>query len=154
MLTSNDHPRADRVRHWCALAGFPVQEAGSGRLQVALDPGTDLVITIDLGEGDEPLRLRDHFTVAADDLPGLSTETVQAVILGRSGLIDGRLVPPSTVETVAGVYPDGLDRHTFMTALYELQKVRDLVRRAAAGRAVDAVTLAELERLVCQPEPS
>lgn len=152
-MRSNEESRAERVGRWCALGSFAVEARPGDRLGVGLDEQVDLEVEIDLGHGDEPLRVRDRFDVPAADLPGLAPEVVESVVLGRSSMIDGRIAGPGTVETVVAVYPEGLDRHTFMTALFEIQKVRALVREAVATRAADAVTIAELERLVGEPGP-
>ena len=83
----------------------------------------------------------------------LAQEAVEAVILGRSAMIDGRVTGSDLVETVVAVYPEGLNRHTFMTAVFEIQKVRTLVAREADRLAADAATVAELERLVAVSAP-
>jgi hypothetical protein len=152
-VKTGQHTRQELIEHWCRLGGFPYERTGTGRLRVTLDQTVDLVIQIEVGEGDEPARVHDRFTVPRPDLAGLTGDVVETVVLGRSAMIDARVVAPDTVETVVVVYPDGLSRHAFMTAVFEVQKVRDLVRWAAAGRAADAVTVAELERLVAASGP-
>jgi hypothetical protein len=150
----DDPSRPERVLQWCAQAGLPADRTGSDRLTVTLDGEVGLTVAIEPGQGDEPLRIHDRLTVAAVDRPGLTADVVEAVVLGRSAMIDGRIAGPDTVETVVAVYPDGLDRHSFMTALFEVQKVRALIRRAVADRAADAVVVAELERLVGESSPT
>ncbi|MEL7208158.1 MAG: hypothetical protein AAGK32_08010 [Actinomycetota bacterium] len=138
--------RLDAVTDWAELGGFPVRERSDTGLLVDLDRAGSLTISVDVGEDTEPIRLHDRFSVEGG--AGLSDEVVEQTVLGRSSMIDARTVGSDGVETVVAVYPDGLDRHRFMTALFELQKVRDLIRRECAVRAVDEATVAELERLL------
>jgi hypothetical protein len=148
-----DDERRELIEHWCRLGGFAVGATPDGRLSVTLDASAGLVVEIAVGAGEEPTRVHDRFSITGPDRAGLRGDVVEAVVLGRSAMIDARIVPPGTVETVVAVYPDGLTRHAFMTAAFEIQKVRDLIRRGAAGRAADAATVAELERLVAAPNP-
>jgi hypothetical protein len=123
------------------------------RLSVTLDPTVDIAVDIDIGVGDEPTRVHGRFAVPEPEASGLTADIVETVVLGRSAMIDARIVSPDSVETVVAIYPDGLIRQTFMTAVFEVQKLRDLVCRGAADRVADAATMAELERLVAASDP-
>ena len=112
--------------------------------------GYYLVFVVDAGDADDPVRVHDRFQVQAPASVVLDQEVVETVVLGRSAMIDGRFAAPDVVETVVAVYPDGLSRHTFMTAVFEIQKVRALVRREVDRLVADAATGAELERLVAE----
>ena len=143
-----DDDRRSRIDEWCRLAALPASEMGPGRLTVVLDDAADLEVEVEVGEGAEPIRIHDQFSVPASDADGLTKDVVESIVLSRSSMIDARVVPPDGVQTVVAIYPDGLTRHSFMTAVFESQKLRDLVRQRVAARAADAVTVAELERLV------
>lgn len=148
-----DERAREQVLLWCNLAGFSVATIADP-LRVSLDPSIDLTVEIEFGTGHEPTRVHGRFAVPEHHAAGLTADIVESVVLGRSAMIDARMVPPDTVETVVAIYPDGLTRQTFMTAVFEVQKLRDLVCRGAADRVADAATVAELERLVAASGPS
>jgi hypothetical protein len=145
-----DARRAEALAEWCALAGFDVDPGSMDQWQVVVDRATGLSFTMAVGAGNEPLRILDQVFLDQEVIAGLDDDLVESVVLARSSMIDARIVPPAAVEIVVAVYPHGLSRHTFMTAVFEVQKVRDLVRREAWRGAADAATVAELERLVGQ----
>jgi hypothetical protein len=145
-----DSRRAEALAEWCALAGFDVDPSSEDQWRVVVDRAAALSFTVAVGVGNEPLRILDQVVLDPDVIPGLDDDLVESVVLARSSMIDARIAPPATVEIAVAVYPDGLSRHTFMTAVFEVQKVRDLVRQEARRRAADAATVAELERLVGQ----
>ncbi|OWY59458.1 hypothetical protein B7486_74460, partial [cyanobacterium TDX16] len=72
-------------------------------------------------------------------------EIVEAAVLGRSALADARpRSDGSGVEMIAVIYPDGLTRHTFMTAIYECQKLRQIITRDVDAALVSESALASL----------
>jgi len=151
-VTTEERAR-EQILSWCDLAGFSVATLADP-LRVNLDPSVALAVEIEFGTAHEPTRVHGRFAVPEHHAAGLTADVVETVVLGRSAMIDARMVPPDTVETVVAIYPDGLSRQTFMTAVFEIQKLRDLVCRGAAERVADAATVAELERLVAASGPS
>ena len=146
---------------WCRAEGLPgdPSHAGDGTpegLVVALEPDHGLDVRIDLGDGERPLRFRQRFTVWGDDeaaefdRSGLDQQALTTLVddgvRRRSSLIDATVDEHGTADIAVSVYPDGLNRHSFMTAIYECLKLRESIRadvRAAAvtGTAIDALDL-------------
>lgn len=138
----------EEIRTWCAASALPCRE-GDGALFVRLQPEDPQEIGIEPPRGDDPLRLNDRVPLATHDLgPDRLAEVVERVVLGRSSLVDARPTPDGRgVEVVVIVHADGLNRHTFAEAVFEVEKLRLLLAREV--RAADAAerTLVALEAL-------
>ena len=146
--------RGADVERWCqesdlectvANATAPVEatvylEGKDGFLAVEIDGPTRPA---------DPIRVRHAFELpagaelAADRLTAL----LEAAVLQRSALVDARMVGPRTVEMVSAIYPDGISRHNFMTALFECRKLRQIVLREAESALVSEAAMASLETL-------
>lgn len=146
----------DELKRWCALGGFGCQVAHEGppfRLTISLrDDGGVLPITIDGPSGpDDPVRLRYLFDVpTASGAPMPADRLVrllEAAIMQRSAMLDARLAGPAEVEMVVALYPDGVTRHGFMIAVFECQKLRQIVRREVEAALVSESAIASLTAL-------
>jgi hypothetical protein len=153
----------DDIQRWSRLAGLTASVTDVGpplRIQLQL---TDIrpPMTVDvLGPTgpDDPYRFSTGFDLpagAASALPGARiAEIVEAAVLQRSALADARRRPDgSGVEMIAVIYPDApppgggagtFSRHTFMTAIYECQKLRQIITRDIESAAVSEAALANL----------
>ena len=150
----------EEIERWCrdASLGYTVDQPGEPgfRASVLLDDPPDLLVIEVQGpdKAGEPLRLRHAFDLPAADGPQLTrertAELLEAAVLQRSALVDAKLqgdaVPP-TVEMVAVIHEDGLSRHTFMTALFECQKLRRILIREVRSALVSEAAMASLVAL-------
>lgn len=146
----------DQVQRWGALAGLPATVVEQGpplRVRFQLeDIRPPMVVEVHGPAGaDDPYRFHSGFDLppSAAGLPATRLdEIVEAAVLGRSALVDARpRADRGGVELIAVVYADGLSRHTFMTAVYECQKVRQVVSREIEAALVTESTLESLLRL-------
>lgn len=146
----------DQVQRWGALAGLPatvVEQGPPFRVRFKLeDIRPPMVVEVHGPAGaDDPYRFHSGFDLppSAAGLPATRLdEIVEAAVLGRSALVDARpRADRAGVELIAVVYADGLSRHTFMTAVYECQKVRQVVSREIEAALVTESTLESLLRL-------
>jgi len=146
-----------QVEQWCRLAGFPCHLTSSEpalRARVDLEPGAadPLVVDIEGPANDaDPLRLRLSFTLppAATQLEDERVASIlEAAVIQRSAMVDARRAARDRVEMVVAVYPDGLNRHTFMVGVFECQKLRDVVRGEVQSAAVGEAAISSLEALV------
>src|SRR5262245_5975605 len=139
--------RAD-VESWCESLGVTCKDGSDGTLW--LDAEDRHSIELVLPDDDHPVRLEDCVSFAAITAlrPERLAEVVDDVALSRPGLVDAR---PSTdgdgIDVVVLVYEEGLNRHTFAEAVYELQKVGHLLRRQIEAAVAAEETLAALEEL-------
>jgi hypothetical protein len=140
----------DRVREWCEAADLPCQD-DDGTLLVRLDPDDVTDVHVELDDEDA-LRFHDTVPLAVDDLPAdRLAEVVEDVVLSRSSLVDARPVADHTgAEVVLVVHAEGLNRHTFLEAVFELQKVRLLLHREVAAAIAAERTVATLAAMADQ----
>lgn len=153
----------DDIQRWSRLAGLAASVTDAGpplRVQLQL---TDIrpPMTVDvLGPTgpDDPYRFSTGFDLpagAASSLPGERiAEIVEAAVLQRSALADARPRPDGGgIEMIAVIYADEppagggagtFSRHTFMTAIYECQKLRQIITRDLESAAVAEAALANL----------
>jgi hypothetical protein len=146
----------EQLQEWSELAGFPHHVAEEGpafRLSVTLeDPEGPVAVDV-CGPADEaePYRFRYQFDVPTAGGRALSAErtgaVVEAAVVQRSFMVDARLAGATEIEMVVVIYPDGLTRHGFMTAMFECQKLRHLVRREVESALVSESAIASLTAL-------
>jgi hypothetical protein len=139
------------VLDWCDDADLSWR-ALDGTVYLRLDPDDDREVRVEQAD-DEPMRLHDEVVLDAGDLSAdRLAEVVEDVVLGRSSLVDARLTGEgTTTEVVLVIHPEGLNKHTFLEAVFELQKVRLLLHReVGAARAADR-TVAALAAVVGEP---
>jgi hypothetical protein len=144
----------DQIQHWSTLAGLAATVADSGpplRVRLSLEDIRPPMVVEVVGPAgaDDPYRFNTGFELPPTTTAGLPAgrvgEIVEAAVLGRSALADAR--PRSDgagVEMIAVIYPDGLTRHTFMTAIYECQKLRQIITRDVEAALVSESALASL----------
>lgn len=136
----------DQIQRWSALAGLTATVADPGppfRVRLTLEdikPPMEVEVQGPPG-ADDPYRFHTGFELSAAAVAGLPaarvSEIVEAAVLGRSALADARRRSDgSGVEMIAVIYPDGLTRHTFMTAIYECQKLRQIITREVEASLV------------------
>jgi hypothetical protein len=139
------------IRMWCTASGFSCDEGSEpATLQVGLDAEDGVDVRVELPVGDHPLRLNDRIELPA--AAGLPTdrfaEVVEDVVLGRSSLVDARPAARGlAVEIVVVVYPDAVTRHNVLAALFEIQKIRLVLRREVEAAVAAERTVASLEAL-------
>jgi hypothetical protein len=144
----------DQIQRWSSLAGLPATVADAGppfRVRLSLeDIRPPMVVEVQGPAGpDDPYRFHSGFDLPAASISGLQaqrvSEIVEAAVLGRSALADARHRNDGTgVEMIAVIYPDGLTRHTFMTAIYECQKLRQIITRDVEAALVAESALSSL----------
>lgn len=144
----------DQIQRWSSLAGLTSTVADHGppfRLRLTLEDIQPPMVVEVVGPagGDDPYRFNSGFELAeasASNLPeGRLAEIVEAAVLGRSALADARpRADRRGVEMIAVIYADGLSRHTFMTAIYECQKLRQIITRDVESALVSESALASL----------
>jgi hypothetical protein len=139
----------DLVRRWCTDTDFSCEDGEDGGLRVQLDPA-GASARVDLPSGMRPARV--HTVVelpeAADLTAAQLDEVIEEVVLGRSGLVDARRCDDRpAAEVVVVIYPEGLNRHQFVAALFECQKVQLLLHRELKAARAAAETMAALEAL-------
>ena len=146
----------DELQRWCGLAGFGCSLTATGppfRLVVTLqDDGGVLPVAVDgPSSRDDPIRLRYRFDVPTSKGAPMPADRLvrllEAAIMQRSAMLDARLSGPSEVEMVVALYPDGVTRHSFMIAVFECQKLRQIVRREVEAALVSESAVAALAAL-------
>ena len=139
----------DRLLDWCDEADLSWR-ALEGTVYVRLDPEDRLEVRLEQPSEDEPLRLHDEVDLQVEDLPAERlAAVVEDVVLGRSSLVDARPTEAGTgAEVVLVIHPDGLNKHTFLEAIFELQKVRLLLHREVRAALAAEQTVATLAALV------
>lgn len=140
----------DRVREWCEGAELP-SEDDDGALLVRLDPEDVTDVRLELDD-DGALRLHDSVPLVAGDLPAdRLADVIEDVVLGRSSLIDARATADAQgAEVVLVIHAEGLNRHTFLEAVFEVQKVRLLLHREVAAAIAAERTVATLAAMADQ----
>jgi hypothetical protein len=143
---------AERIASWCRLEHLTVIDPTSAGLTVRLEARPDLDVRVDPGSAVEPVRLRASFpAVEGGDLPSAQVETLlEEVVIRRSALVDARMDASGAVDVVAVIYPDGLTRNAFMSALFECQKLRDSVVSDVRAALEAKRTLDALERSLAE----
>ena len=137
----------DQLLDWCDDADLVWRMKG-GTVFVRLDPEDPVEVRCDR-EDDGPLRLHDEVLLPASEL-GLDrlAEVIEDVVLGRSSLVDARARGDgSGAEVVLVIHAEGLNRHTFLEAVFELQKVRLLLHRELDAAVAAERTVAALRAL-------
>lgn len=142
----------EELSAWCVAVDLPCRPGPDGDLQVRLAPGDASVVRIVPASGEDPLAIHDTVPLDAADLaPGRLAEVVEQVVLARSSLVDARPLPgDDAAEVVVVVHADGLSRHTFVEAVFEVQKIRLLLRREVAAATAADRTVAALEALAAE----
>lgn len=138
----------EEIRAWCAAAALSCRDDDDALL-ARLRPEDAAEVRIEPPRGDEPLRLSDRVALRAHDLgPDRLAEVVEGVVLSRSSLVDARPTPDGQgVEVVVIVHAEGLNRHTFAEAVFEIEKLRLLLARDVRAAAAAERTLVALEAL-------
>ena len=133
----------DHVREWCEQGDLPWRD-DDGALFVRLDADDSTEVRVD-GD-DDAIRLHDVVPLTPGDLPAARlAEVVEEIVLGRSSLVDARVGEDGeTAEVVLVIHAEGLNRHTFLEAVYELQKVRLLLHREVSAAVAAEQTVATL----------
>jgi hypothetical protein len=144
----------DQIQRWSSLAGLSAAIADAGppfRVRLSLeDIRPPMVVEVVGPTGpDDPYRFNTGFDLPEGSTSGLPAgrvgEIVESAVLDRSALADARpRTDGSGVEMIAVIYPDGLTRHTFMTAIYECQKLRQIITRDVEAALVSESALASL----------
>jgi hypothetical protein len=144
----------DQIQRWSSLAGLSATVADAGppfRVRLSLEDIRPPMVVEVVGPtgADDPYRFNTGFDLPPASTSGLPparvSEIVEAAVLGRSALADARPRSDGTgVEMIAVIYPDGLTRHTFMTAIYECQKLRQIITRDVEAALVSESALASL----------
>jgi hypothetical protein len=136
------------VLDWCDDADL-IWRAKDGTVFLRLDADDRTEVRVEQAD-DEPMRLHDEVVLDARGLPAdRLAEVVEDVVLGRSSLVDARLTDEaSTAEVVLVIHSEGLNKHTFLEAVFELQKVRLLLHREVGAALAAAQTVAALAAVV------
>jgi hypothetical protein len=139
----------DRLLDWCDDADL-TWRALDGTVYVRLDPEDRLEVRLEQHAEDEPLRLHDRVDLSSADLPARRlAEVIEDVVLGRSSLVDARPTEDGRgAEVVALIHAEGLNRHTFLEAIFELQKLRLLLHREVGAAVAAEQTVATLTALI------
>jgi len=142
----------EQIRAWCASSALPCREGEDGVLVLRLQPEDRAEVRVEPPRGDDPLRLTDRVDLEAHDLgTARLAEVVEGVVLSRSSLVDARPTPDGQgAEVVVVVHADGLNRHTFVEAVFEIEKIRLLLQRDVAGAVAAERTLGALDALAGQ----
>ncbi len=142
----------EEIPVWCEQAGLTCRDGGDGTFSVRLQPEDPDDVRVRPPLGPDPLRLTDRVTLEDHDLsPARLAEVVESVVLGRSSLVDARPARDGRdVEVVVIVHPEGLNRHTFVEATFEIEKIRLLLAREVAVAIAAEHTLAALETMAHQ----
>ena len=142
----------EEIRAWCAASALPCRDGEDGALLVRLQPEDRNEVRIEPPGDEEPLRLTDHIALEAHDLgPARLAEVVEGVVLSRSSLVDARPTSDGQgAEVVVVVHADGLNRHTFVEAAFEIEKIRLLLQREVTGAVAAERTLGALDALAGQ----
>jgi len=144
--------RVEEIRAWCAASALPCREGEDGGFLVRLQPEDRLEVRVEPPQGDEPLRLTDRVDLETHDLgPTRLAEVVEGVVLSRSSLVDARATPDGQgAEVIVVVHADGLNRHTFVEATFEIEKLRLLLEREVTAAVAAERTLGALDALAGQ----
>ena len=136
----------EQLLDWCDDADL-TWRALKGTIYLRLDPDDPSEVRVEQGES---VRLHDEVVLDAGDLPAdRLAEAVEDVVLGRSSLVDARLTGEGTAaEVVVVIHEDGLSKHTFLEAVFELQKVRLLLHREVRAARAAEQTMAALAAAV------
>lgn len=142
----------EALSDWCAAADLPCRPGPAGELLVLLAPGDATPVRVVPPADGEPLAIHDTVALDAADLTADRLgEVVEEVVLRRSSLVDARPLADGTgAEVVVVVHADGLSRHTFVEAVFEVQKIRLLLRREVAAATAADRTVAALEALATE----
>jgi hypothetical protein len=142
----------DALRAWCVTSDLSCRDDEAGHLLVRLDPSDRTEVRLEGPTDDEPLRLYDRVGLEVADLPpGRLAEVVEDVVLSRSSLVDARPTDDGRgAEVVVVVHAEGLNRHTFVEAVFELQKIRLLLQREVTAAVAAEHTVATLEAMAAQ----
>ena len=138
----------EQLLDWCDDADL-TWRALEGTIYLRLDPEETNEVRVEQGDA---VRLHDEVVLDAGDLPaGRLAEAVEDVVLGRSWLVDARLTGEgTTAEVVVVIHEDGLSKHSFLEAVFELQKVRLLLHREVGAARAAEQTMAALAAAVGQ----
>ena len=142
----------DDLLEWCERAELEVRDE-DGELHLRLDAEDADEVRLDRPDDDGgPLRFHDTVRLAPSDLPeDRLADVVEDIVLSRSSLVDARVTPDGeAAEVVLVIHVEGLNRHTFLEAVFELQKVRLLLHREVAAAVAAEQTLAALAGLAEQ----
>jgi hypothetical protein len=135
------------VLDWCDDAEL-TWRAKDGTTYLRLDPEDRDEVRVEHDDG-EAMCLYDLVALDAGDLSADHlAEVIEDVVLSRSSLVDARLAEDASAEVVVVIHPEGLNRHTFLESVYELQKVRLLLRREVGAARAAAQTMAALAAVV------
>jgi len=136
----------EQLLDWCDDADL-TWRALKGTIYLRLDPDDPSEVRV---EQTESVRLHDEVVLDVGSLPAdRLAEAVEDVVLGRSSLVDARLTGEGTAaEVVVVIHEDGLSKHTFLEAVFELQKVRLLLHREVRAARAAEQTLAALAAAV------
>ncbi len=139
----------EEIRTWCAASGLTCRDGEDGVLLARLQPDDRTEVRIESPQGTEPLRLSDRVALPSDELgPDRVAEVVEGVVLSRSSLVDARPTPDGRgADVVVIVHAEGLNRHTFAEAVFEIEKLRLLLAREVRGAVAAERTLVALEVL-------
>jgi len=139
----------DRLLDWCDEADL-TWRALDGTVYVRLEPEDRLEVRLEQPADDAPLRLHDVVDLQVEGLPAdCLAAVVEDVVLGRSSLVDARPTAAGTgAEVVVVIHAEGLNQHTFLEAVFELQKVRLLLHREVRAAIAADQTVATLAALV------
>lgn len=142
----------DEIRAWCVASDLPCRDGEDGTLLVRLQPEDHHEVRVAPPRGGDPLRLTDRVDLEAHDLGSARlAEVVEGVVLSRSSLVDARPTPDGReAEVVVVVHAEGLNRHTFVEAAFEIEKIRLLLQRDVAGALAAERTLGALDALAGQ----
>ena len=138
----------EQLLDWCDDADL-TWRALEGTIYLRLDPEETNEVRVEQGDA---VRLHDEVVLDAGDLRAdRLAEAVEDVVLGRSSLVDARLTGEgTTAEVVVVIHEDGLSKHTFLEAVFELQKVRLLLHREVGVARAAEQTMAALAAAVGQ----
>jgi hypothetical protein len=139
----------DRLLDWCDDADL-TWRALEGTVYLRLDPEDRLEVRVAQSSDDGALRLHDAVDLSGGGLSAERlAEVIEDVVLSRSSLVDARPTADGQgAEVVVVIHADGLNRHTFLEAVFELQKVRLLLRREVGAALAAEQTVATLAALV------
>ncbi len=141
----------ERLCVWCEDAELPCREDG-GALHVLLDADDSGEVRLLLDPEDGRLRIFDAVPLSTADLSAdRLVEVVEDVVLSRSSLIDARVgADGQGAEVVLVIHAEGLNQHTFLEAVFEIQKVRLLLHREVGAALAAERTLAALASMASQ----
>jgi hypothetical protein len=140
----------ESIEAWCEAVDLPCREASPGVLAVSLDDRSP-ALQVEVPVGGSPLQVHDLVAFDTELATDRLAEVVEGVVLGRSSLVDARPTADGAgAQIVVVVHADGLSQHTFLEALFEVQKIRLLLQREVRAAAAADRTFAALETLAGQ----